>query len=87
MAQLTFGCLADPALQAPEQFRGAASPSSDLYSLGGTLLYLVSGQPPFAFPQERMRISYQDKWVTRLCMGACPPGTHHPTNSASTAAP
>lgn len=28
---------------APEQFRGAAQPASDLYSLGGTLLYLLSG--------------------------------------------
>lgn len=46
---------------APEQFRGAATPASDLYALGGTLLYLVSGQPPFAFPQERMQIAYKDK--------------------------
>jgi serine/threonine protein kinase len=28
---------------APEQFRGAAMPASDLYSLGGTLLYLLTG--------------------------------------------
>jgi serine/threonine protein kinase len=28
---------------APEQFRGAASPASDLYGLGGTLLLLLSG--------------------------------------------
>lgn len=28
---------------APEQFRGAAQPASDLYALGGTLLYLLSG--------------------------------------------
>lgn len=46
---------------APEQFRGAATPSSDLYSLGATLLYLVSGQPPGAFPQKRMRLVYEDK--------------------------
>lgn len=30
---------------APEQFRGAASPASDLYGLGGTLLFLLSGAP------------------------------------------
>ena len=30
---------------APEQFRGAAQPASDLYALGGTLLYLLSGPP------------------------------------------
>jgi serine/threonine protein kinase len=46
---------------APEQFRGAATPSSDLYSLGATLLYLVSGRPPGAFPQKRMRLVYEDK--------------------------
>jgi serine/threonine protein kinase len=36
-----------------------ATPASDLYSLGATLLYLVSGQPPGAFPQARMRIAYK----------------------------
>ena len=41
--------------------RGAATPASDLYALGGTLLYLASGQPPFAFPQERMRIAWKDR--------------------------
>lgn len=46
---------------APEQFTGQATPASDLYALGGTLLYLVSGQPPGAFPQARMRINYKDK--------------------------
>ena len=30
---------------APEQFRGAAQPASDLYALGGTLLFLLSGTP------------------------------------------
>jgi serine/threonine protein kinase len=46
---------------APEQFRGAAAPASDLYALGGTLLYLVSGQPPAAFPQQGMSVVWQDK--------------------------
>eukprot|EP00775_Hariotina_reticulata_P004132 gene4130-4379_t len=46
---------------APEQFRGQATPASDLYALGATLLYLVSGQPPGAFPQQRMRIAYRDR--------------------------
>ena len=30
---------------APEQLRGAARPASDLFALGGTLLYLLSGIP------------------------------------------
>ena len=28
---------------APEQFRGQATPASDLYGLGGTLLFVLSG--------------------------------------------
>lgn len=48
---------------APEQFRGAASPASDLYGLGGTLLFLLSGRPPSAFPVDRMR--------TDFSLGAC----------------
>lgn len=47
---------------APEQFRGAAQPASDLYALGATLLFLLSGQPPFAFPQERMRIDWHSSF-------------------------
>jgi len=41
---------------APEQFRGAAQPASDLYGLGATLLYVMSGRPPSAFPVDRMRL-------------------------------
>lgn len=32
---------------APEQLRGAARPASDLFALGGTLLYLLSGMACF----------------------------------------
>ena len=31
---------------APEQFRGQATPASDLYGLGGTLLFALSGAGP-----------------------------------------
>jgi hypothetical protein len=41
---------------APEQFRGAAQPGSDLYGLGGTLLYLLSGRPPSDFSLNRMKL-------------------------------
>jgi len=41
---------------APEQFRGAAQPLSDLYGLGATVLFMLSGRPPSAFPIDRMRL-------------------------------
>ncbi|KAL4535053.1 hypothetical protein Ndes2526A_g05906 [Nannochloris sp. 'desiccata'] len=41
---------------APEQFRGAAQPLSDLYGLGATVLFMLSGRPPSAFPVDRMRL-------------------------------
>jgi eukaryotic-like serine/threonine-protein kinase len=37
----------------PEQFRGRASPASDIYALGGVLLFALTGRPPSAFPQGR----------------------------------
>jgi serine/threonine protein kinase len=42
---------------APEQFRGEASPASDLYALGATLLFMATGRAPSSFPQDgRMRV-------------------------------
>jgi hypothetical protein len=41
---------------APEQFRGAAQPASDLYGLGATVLFMLSGRPPSAFPVDRLRL-------------------------------
>ena len=45
---------------APEQFSGRATPASDLYSLGATLIYLVTGQHPGDLPQEDLRIKFED---------------------------
>ncbi|MGL5059664.1 MAG: serine/threonine protein kinase [Microcoleus sp.] len=45
----------------PEQFGGRAVPASDLYSLGATLIYLVTGTHPADLPQEDLRIQFQPK--------------------------
>jgi len=37
---------------APEQFRGQALPQSDIYSLGGTLHYLLTGKDPIPLSQS-----------------------------------
>ena len=44
---------------APEQFQNRASSRSDLYSLGASLLFLLSGNPPSAFPQVRLRVAFR----------------------------
>jgi serine/threonine protein kinase len=54
----TFGYMA------PEQFSGQAGPASDLYSLGATLLHLVTGHHPSAFPFDSGRIEVPDDLPT-----------------------
>jgi len=41
---------------APEQFRGQADCSSDIYGLGATLLFLLTQRSPSELPQIRMKI-------------------------------
>jgi Protein kinase domain len=48
----------------PEQFSGRAFPASDLYSLGATLIYLVTGTHPADLIQEDLQIKFED--VTHL---------------------
>lgn len=43
----------------PEQFGGRAVPASDLYSLGATLIYLVTGSHPADLPQTDLRIEFE----------------------------
>ncbi len=44
---------------APEQFRGQATPASDLYSFGATLLNLLTHQDPVALPTQRLCIDFR----------------------------
>jgi serine/threonine protein kinase len=39
----------------PEQFRGQVVPASDLYALGATLVYLLTGRSPDELPQVRLK--------------------------------
>ncbi|MBN1944739.1 MAG: serine/threonine protein kinase [Bradymonadales bacterium] len=45
---------------APEMLKGIASPASDLYSLGATLLCAFSGREPDSFPNKRLKILFRD---------------------------
>ncbi|MEM9162378.1 MAG: serine/threonine-protein kinase, partial [Cyanobacteria bacterium P01_F01_bin.4] len=46
---------------APEQFSGRASVASDLYGLGATLVYLLTGQHPADLPKRKGRLYFEDK--------------------------
>ncbi len=57
----------------PEQFGGRAIPASDLYSLGMTLINLMTGQNPADLPQKNLRALFQingsthlHQWLARL---------------------
>ncbi len=43
----------------PEQLKGKAYCASNLYSLGGTLLYLLTHRLPDELPQKRMKIDFR----------------------------
>ncbi|MBD1902653.1 serine/threonine protein kinase [Trichocoleus sp. DQ-A3] len=60
----------------PEQFGGRTVPASDLYSLGATLIYLLTGVHPTDLPQRDFRIQFEQKadlsltfsdWLRRMC--------------------
>lgn len=60
---------------APEQFSGRAVPASDLYSLGATLVHLLSGKAPAELPAQGLRLDYHAhvaidatlrQWLDRL---------------------
>lgn len=43
----------------PEQFGGRTVPASDIYSLGATLIYLITGTQPADLPQKDFRIQFE----------------------------
>lgn len=44
---------------APEHFRGKAVPATDLYSLGATLIFLLTHCSPADVPQKRLKIDFR----------------------------
>jgi serine/threonine protein kinase len=50
---------------APEQFGGRSVPASDLYGLGATLIYLVTGLHPTELSQQDLKIQFAAR-VTHL---------------------
>lgn len=60
---------------APEQYRGQAVLSTDLYGLGTTLLFLLTGRSPAELPQRQLKIEFRPhlqvsprfaNWLDRL---------------------
>jgi serine/threonine protein kinase len=52
----TFTVVGTYGYMPPEQFGGRTVPASDLYSLGATLIYLLTGQHPADLPQKNLQI-------------------------------
>ncbi len=50
----------------PEQCLGDAVPVSDVYSLGMSIIHLLTGTEPFEFLQENLRPIYHDKLPTNV---------------------
>lgn len=44
---------------APEQFRGQATPATDLYGLGATLLFLLTHRSPAELPADCLKINFR----------------------------
>jgi serine/threonine protein kinase len=55
----TFTIVGTYGYMPPEQFGGRAVPASDLYSLGATLVYLLTGKHPADLPQKEFQIQFE----------------------------
>jgi eukaryotic-like serine/threonine-protein kinase len=60
----------------PEQFGGRANPASDLYSVGATLIYLITGHHPADLPQNNLQLQFEHlvdlepgftAWLKQMC--------------------
>ncbi|MBN3880812.1 MULTISPECIES: serine/threonine protein kinase [unclassified Nostoc] len=72
---LTFTVVGTIGYTPMEQFWGRAVPASDLYALGATLIYLLTGVAPAELPQNNLRIRFRDRtnlsskfgsWIEKL---------------------
>jgi serine/threonine protein kinase len=54
-----------PSCMAPEQWRGAATPKSDVYALGCLLYWIHTGSPPFSGPLPQLMLSHSNVLATR----------------------
>lgn len=56
----TFTLIATHDYMPPEQFAGRALTVSDLYSLGATLIAIITGKSPSQLPRKGTRINFQE---------------------------
>lgn len=50
-----------PDYVAPEQFRGGATARSDLYALGATMIFALTGAAPGELPQRKLAIDFRSR--------------------------
>jgi serine/threonine protein kinase len=58
---VTFTVVGTAGYAPVEQFWGRAVPASDLYSLGATLIHILTGVAPADLPQKNLKIQFRDR--------------------------